>query len=274
MASKKLRNLIRASGNTGVAGQSFRNHVTGAGSGARMSEYNLYGWQNWASPNYAHDPGHANVFADNTVLAFTFDLNAGSRFGHIKGGAGNWNLHVPEGGGANESVLQNLVWGAQFPVGNSFEVRVRGMYRYSAGMQIVRNWFRDFGNLEPPPDNLDYAWTIDAAGTAPDLAGYDHFNLQIQYIPPQTDTSAGVFNDYLQITYPVDVAPRAGARVWEVEWHDNSSYTNLIHTGAQLTITSGASNAYGEYWYRYKHSGQGSWTNGSPAPVIHDDPRW
>lgn len=42
--SKDLYTLIRASGNSGASGQSFKNHVTGAASGVSMTDYRVTGF--------------------------------------------------------------------------------------------------------------------------------------------------------------------------------------------------------------------------------------
>jgi hypothetical protein len=73
---KTLQYLIKASGNTGSAGQTFRNHVAGATTGAKMSDY-VVGYMLGAGyEGYEFDP----VPSDHTFpLAFDF-YNQGSRF--------------------------------------------------------------------------------------------------------------------------------------------------------------------------------------------------
>ena len=74
--ARTLLNLIKASGYSGVAGQSFRNNVTGAGTGVKMSDYNLDGWV-WdtaGAPTAVAWP-----YASGTSWAMTFTFTEGSK---------------------------------------------------------------------------------------------------------------------------------------------------------------------------------------------------
>lgn len=84
MATKHLKNLIKASNGTtlGTSGQSFKNNVTDAVSGARMTDYNMSAITNFSSSDYyATNPSTHDVkYSDGAVIHFAFDFTGGSRF--------------------------------------------------------------------------------------------------------------------------------------------------------------------------------------------------
>lgn len=108
MATRSLRELIRASGNAGTAGQSFRNHVTGAVTGARMSEYVMLSTA-W-SGSQPQPPGEI-TYAGTVDFGLTFTATANSRFVNIRNALqAAWSLYTLSGNGTATVSWQGFSW--------------------------------------------------------------------------------------------------------------------------------------------------------------------
>lgn len=255
MSHRTILRLIQASGYAGTSGQSFRNNVPGAVSGARTSDYYLDGWGNWTN-SYS-----GGTLAYNATVTLTFDLYAGGRW---------YNLPrkplvalANDGTDPTSTGSASVVSGAlMLPGSNTVQMQVRGgtkivqLHRVFNG--ISKQW-TEYGT-EPNPNPVSVASDIDifaqftsTGSTTPDAYSY---TLHLHY------PGDGDFNDPLDFSFPVTVMGNVTTdnTAASVEWHTNSSYTALYTTGALARVESGGSGpTSGSLWMRYKDNG--AWVN-------------
>jgi hypothetical protein len=102
-----LFHLIKASGNAGTSGQSFRNHVTGAASGTKMSDYKI------STANYAgEEPTTEFPYNHGEVFNMTLTFNGqGNHAHHIKrtGNVIVASVGSPAPNGFSVSSVSNIV---------------------------------------------------------------------------------------------------------------------------------------------------------------------
>jgi len=86
MPLNSLQGLIQASGNSAVAGQSFRNHVAGAVTTANMVGYQLLGLVNWQSSDYypTNFGNHADKYTSGAVIHWTFEFQNNAYWNNIE----------------------------------------------------------------------------------------------------------------------------------------------------------------------------------------------
>lgn len=151
-----VQRLIRASGGTPAAGQSFRHHVAGAASGAAVSDYALHAITTYAQPA-PRDTG--TVHPSGTAATFDFTIEGGSRVQHI--------LRTDEGAVAVQSVLIDPPPAdpppAEFVIGGRGFVTVDGGLKYRVTGTLVLPY-------RPTTETADVAL---AFGFTPDHGGFN-----------------------------------------------------------------------------------------------------
>jgi hypothetical protein len=214
---KTLKALIQASGNTGSAGQSFRNHVAGAVTGARMSEYSRDGWDNW-SQSATTVPHDTNV---DFFFWFTGPALSVGRYAHIMQPIDTSMVEQAD----SETIAANLVSTDLKADGHQLSrvtvnFKGRGVYgTYSGGSgtpSVIKNYWAEYsGTLqnvgEQPGPGADVQWEIAvafASGTyVPPVLGSDF--VEINIVQP---ADAGNFNGELATVRGVTVGQyNAGA---------------------------------------------------------------
>jgi hypothetical protein len=184
---RALRNLIWASGNAGTAGQSFRNHVLGAASGARMSDYVI---GTMMTSGYPTDPWIAlpSVYTFSLDVVFT---GSGPRVHHIQQNAAAaytfWHENMAGGGATMPAV--DVMGFTSYGGGSQHALSVR-LTAPAAGSINVVPLARLLGPM--PPGDDEWPAEFEAAMSAGGSAGTFTFNLMMEYKP-----DIGQFNPWL-----------------------------------------------------------------------------
>lgn len=265
---RTLYGLIRASGYSGAAGQSFRNNVAGAATGVRMSEYVLLGLVNWSSSDYSAGVDVAN----GGVLHFGFDFDAHP----------NWlNIRLPNAWDANqlyavntaesdpqaECLIESLSQPSGFTSGNTFIARFYGRYfapggAWSFSSEAAR--YSDFSGaypaMEEPPDFNDYDYFVSVNFNYSGASTPPYYAENFDFVYPN---DAGEFNPAFTHSIQVDVQARLlPPPSVEVQWSLDSSYTDLtaFDNSTSYNFLANKGMAPITVNYRYRFGGSGSWT--------------
>lgn len=241
---KNLVHLIKASGNTGVAGQSFRNHVTGAATGVAMTDYNI------ASMNLTGDvPDGGTLYspADHTY-SINIGFTEGNKAGLIRrlGNVVTAGMLGPFRPGASVSIVSsNIVVGSS---GSTVGVKVVAGYTPGATPIGVT------GGGSTPCIEVQCSFSLGLSGAG--ASGDQHIFLEIDYFP-----DLAPFNPLLFYSGDAWMANRAQVPDdYEQEWHTNGSYTAL-HSTAQSFSEGSMPQSLHQYYLRARLIGAGSWTN-------------
>jgi hypothetical protein len=269
--SRNLIKLIQASGGGGGAGQTFRNHVTGAGTGVKMTDY-LLGTASWSGLpiDIPENPPFADNITYNVVATFA---DMGPNYPLIRvNGAGPWSQlgSVANNGSA---AVNSATWNdANKTV--TVPYTARGAYDPNTlkTLSSFHFYFRDYTPPDEPPDNELYQVVIRVTATGSDTpSGFTTETFQIGY----GNADIAGFNPAPIIspssTYRVN---RRSHGTWATthEWeaHHSSAYDSLKAS----SILSDNNTTY-DVWIRYRRriefGGNGTWTN--YGQVIWTDPR-
>ena len=222
-----LRDLIKASGNAGTTGQSFRNHVTGAGSGVGMRQYvaGLTFDVTDVLPSTEH-----TYASGSSVYTRIIYLSTGTKFSQIRqNGTTPWTQigSASTTGGLRPS---SVVWD---DTGRTATANYTLIGEYDSNtlqsLNSFQAWFLGYTNPARPDDNDTGGYTVRASpvvtgGGSP--SGSTTMTYQWQYVP-----DIGPFNptytDPTSVTVAVNRRAYPGwATYYETEYHDNSGYTN------------------------------------------------
>lgn len=190
---KNLRELIRASGTSGIDGQSFKTNVTQAGQGIKMTDYLVTGWTfTEKPPDPIEVPGA--TLPDNSLIYITASFARGGNAGAIqRTDAAAWGISMfPVNGnpGITSIALEeitNTSNGATIRLG----LRVRGALVSNATTQAT-NAIAWEGLQTPAVPNPPTGITVQ--GT--------RFSTQ----PVQTNGDGGANNYYVDLLYDPDMA--------------------------------------------------------------------
>lgn len=276
---RTLQGLIRASGYAGVAGQSLRNNVRGAATGASVAAYILEALPNWRSSNYVAGQQYLN----GAYLDFLFDMQAADWFYHLR----NYNLPTPANltvhvhGGVDASLQEietdaevnpvagvDSAWDAGINgvryLDNKVRVQLLGKREYygQTVTGMYKNWYGNYDQYEIPFGDQMEPWIIEAQtdSAATGSAGYSDVYFQFRY--PQ---DAGAFNPEFQSPqYNVSVQNRQVQRALEFHWSSNSLFNDTLSTEQYVTFNTndpatGVTNGY--VYLRYRVVGTTTWTN-------------
>lgn len=228
---RTLRNLILASGNAGTSGQSFRNHVTGATSGTKMSDYNL------GSASFTNQPvDDVGNYPDqyDAVITVTF-AGVGGKFDLIKRSftdAANWNVSVIGGLGASVAI-QSLT--SSGPTNAVITTRIRSPFRTDGslfGSAAFANGTQSLG--DPEPILITGSASNPGAAAASTVQGF------ISYFPDNGPYNPTITNGS---GWSAPFSHRAlDATAFSWEWYtstsDRSSSTNMLSNSRTFTLTT------------------------------------
>jgi hypothetical protein len=252
---RTLRYLVKAkTGSFPTTGQSAKT-LLGASSGDRGSDWFISSWAYGGS-----EPSESPAFpySDGHSFAMTFTITRGSKASQIQRTGSVLGI-TPSGPAGFSAVLTtNSVVGAT----GSVTVQVTApYYNNSASVVAGQHWFRDYTYpTEPPPGAGTLPVTMRAQISGASGTGQQNVAFTIYYKPDTAD--ADQFNPNLTKTYsniPFYNRPEA-VTDFEIEWHLNSSYTNLAHTGASFEEDSDPLESW-TYYLRYRRIGETSWVN-------------
>lgn len=266
--ARDLISLIQASNFGGTAGQSFRNHVTGAMDGTKMSDYLIpeISVDSAPSPNVAYPKsqsfsvsftlsnfgGSASAILQRTLSAWSLQMlpvsgtTSGLEYRFLSGGAG-----PGIGGGPGGGAVAFAVSGAQ--VGS---VTYSGSCRFNTPSSLTpadpeRIRFESFVTTTNPGGAYSIAEFIPSF--APDIGGFN----DVLY-PTGSGLNGGFPISSSQ--RPVDISQ------FNVEWHGNSSYSGTPSGSSTIYVTGFISEPGDTHtiWLRTRVTATGSWTNYGP----------
>lgn len=227
-----------------------------------MSDYKLTGWTLSGVPN-------GGPHAHGTTFHITIDFTQNSHAQYIKrvGNVVDLNRTVGVATGTNVTKTgSNVVAGA---TGSTLDIALQGGIIHSGNVAIPANtpWFQGYAYPSDPgggsPANVTwqaYLNNPNGGGIANDL------EFDISYLP-----EFGQFNPIQSDHVITQVVSRAETIAdYEIEWHDNASYTSLIASGSGF-IWATSPGSFTEFWMRSRPIGAVGWTN--LGSVSFFDPR-
>lgn len=266
MATRRLTELIKCSGNAASSGQSFLGHVSGAESGAHATEYELTGW------DWTGGPAGADVFPQDS--GHTYDMTGsflgGSRIANIiRQGTGLLavsNVVVNAGGSVSLDASEVS--------GSSATASITIVAPYNPGATVSMSgsatYHYDGADHDTPPSSgyseAHFRAVVTGGGGTSD-GDYDNVEFDLSII--NVNAGTGAFNDNPTPLHCIAATNHRGIPPadFTVEWHDNSSYTHLVSGAADyfpnesdFAPTSPPNTGY-SLWLRYKAPGESTFTN-------------
>lgn len=229
--SYSLRDLIRASGYAGVAGQSFRNHVSGAGPGAAMSQYKCNGW------SFSGEPAPELTYSEGQAFTIAVDFSQGTYAEWIKR-AGSGLITINPGlspYGFDVYNQASTVVGAATGSSASFNVHAP----YASGYSFDGScWYTGYTAPTVPATTGTEQITFYGEVFADAASGTDACSVQFSYVP-----DIGPFNPTLTHTFPFTMNRRAASTnnadyLWEWRDADSGGGTLLYNGGPTYTVNS------------------------------------
>lgn len=237
--SRTLKNLIKASGNSGVAGQSFRNHVTGSVTGAHMTDYNVDGW------SFSAPPTNGNTYTGTQNFGGSITFTQGSRASNIKR-TGAVIVVSPTGDvftGGKITVTTNSIVGAS--TGSSLNVQVIAGYNSTTSSPVGNSgWFDGYTSPANPGGTSPANVTMFGSLTGVSAATGSQFYQWHEIYTPDIGPYNADFDEIRQIFMNNRLETTSD---WEWEWHANSSYTSLLASTVAYTFASSPDGLYTFY---------------------------
>jgi hypothetical protein len=254
MSAFTLRNLIRASGFAGVSGQSFRNHVTGAGSGAAMSQYKITAWSFTGTSNLpstsplggSYEDGH--VFS-NIDIVFT----QGSRAFNIKRTGAAMTVAGSGPYGFSVTASQSIVGGA---TGSLVTFTCRSPF--SSEQVITGNaWYNGYNRPNLPPSGSGSVQVDFTANTTSSTAsGVQNCQILCTYVPDIGDFNPTLTQNYVNIPFANRIEQVGD---FNYEWRTTSSRSTGSVVGTSPTLSIQSAPGYSvSYWLFYQRKLSGS----------------
>lgn len=276
--SLNLIALIKAGGSSGASGQTFKNDVPGAAAGVRMTDYRI------SEVSFSGEPlpdivgGYNSGDTFNIVATFT----RGSQAYRIQRNLSSaWTVSTLDSDliSSRASITSFSSSGSPSGATHSLNVQVTGSK--SGTVTDAASGSQDTSGLDTDPWPINQ-YSITFGGGS---GGQSEIELVLQYNP---DSAA--FNPVLDNLdsfgagwkFMMDRSSYS-ASDFDIEWHGNSSFTDLVITGATLPghlldsyyPTSMDGLMPGEsltMYVRYRPVSGGAWTkyNTSGAVVVND----
>lgn len=284
--ARNLKNLIKASGYAGTSGQSFRNHVAGAASGVKMSDYNM------GNPAWTNTPNPSTTYATPTTfsnLTLTLGVYNAKASQIQETTTASWQVAYISPLSTASATLNSVSWASNVA---TVSITVNGELTTGTPTTTASVWYQGYtypylpyggsGNTDPntcSPDcetAFNVSFTMSANPVA--ASGSTTNNLSVQYVP---DKYGAQYNPTIWGPGPTaggtwtvnqDRRPGAQPTVDAVQWATDASFTNVVSTSQTYTISSDNNN-YTELYLRYKLDGAGSWTDYPSNPLVWQDPR-
>jgi len=269
MSSHDLIQLIKCSGYAATSGQSFRNHVAGAASGAKMSDYIV------TALDWTGGPAGADVFPQDSghVYSMVGNFIGGSRIGNIirQGSATGLftisSITINPGG--------SVVLNSNTVSGSSALADVEIIAPYNPGATISESgsatyYYSGTDQSSPPASGYcqaHFSARVTGSGGTAD-GGYDNVTFDLSM--PNVNAYTGDFNANPAALSCVAATNHRGIPYTDftVEWHSNSSYTALVSSSPDyypdesvFAPSSPPSGGYTLYLRYYLTSGGVSWNN-------------
>ncbi len=295
--ARNLKNLIIASGYAGVSGQSFRNHVTGSGTGTAMSDYNM-GSPSWTN-GFTQLLSGAPYPTPYTKTDLTLTLGLfNSKADKIQSkNLSNWTLSVISPGSTASGSLNSISWSGNI---GTLNLTLFGELTTGTPTTNLTRWYQGYTSpyvpfettIGPPYTcttlencgncvsdcttsyNVDFTFSVNgisASGSADSdiYLSYAPDNYSAGYNPPiygpgpTGGSSWSITQNRRDGSIPV---------VTSIEWATDSGFTNVVSTSTTYTISSDHL-ANVDVYLRYKLDGAGSWTEHPSNPINWTDPR-
>lgn len=258
--TRDLLNLIKCSGYAGTSGQSFRNNVTGAASGTKMSDYKVTDWIWDGLPVLGRD------WSSGTVFTVSADIIGGSKASNIiKQGAGLIAISpvsVPEGGSATVdcSVSGLSIAGT---------ITIVGGHPESTGALLTGNAVVLNDISGDAPAHVLFKGVLGSGASSDGLS--QEFTLALSF--PNMNTGTGSFNPDLGAGGTTQFQVSITDRDYDItdftqEWYSDSGYTTLVGDGTGVDWTDpGVGGNYTPgpwsktYYMRWRMHPTDSWTN-------------
>lgn len=278
-----LIELIKASGGAGSSGQTFRNNVTGAGNGIKVSDYKI------TNVSWSGYPNEGSSYNDNHTFSITATVTRNTQAYRIQRTASNAftiTLSYYSGGYGNGSYTLDSFSADGSPAGSSFSlnIRVRGpnnTANATAYGQINYTYRGDGGTplSSVPAGGFEWAgnYSVIPNNTA---VGSSQLSLRIDYDPDTASFNPGfTTNGSIGVSgatgdYLINIANRGLlSSDLEVNWYTTQSAASTNNTSSAEFIASGTSLAWSSYdiftgtnqdvWYTWRASGAGlnSWSS-------------
>jgi hypothetical protein len=257
-----LLDAIKASGNTGAAGQSFLSQVTGAVSGTGLIDYKIVGFS-----GIAGYPDAIFTYTNAEDFLVTFNVDRNAKYSNIETLGDVLILvtgSVPPGGSIVKS--SSNIAGAT----GSFGVHIDGGVNTVGTFSGDTTYTTQYTEAHPTRVQIHFACLLSGGSSG----GTSIAEFAFRYHP-----DIGPFNDDVWAPNDVDwytahMTKRAMlVSDCVVEWHNNSSYTSLAGTGSPFNVTSDAAlgAASTTLYLRVQKPGSGIWNN--IGAVTWTDPR-
>jgi hypothetical protein len=255
--------LIRASGFSGVSGQSFVNNVLplGAKSGTKMSDYKLTAW------SFAGEPVPETTYEEGDAFALTVDFVQGLMAEYIKlTGAGRIVI-TPQLSPAGFDVYNTASSVVGPASGSSASLNVHAPYGGSISYDGTA-WFSGYIPPDKPAGAGGESVAFQGIVISSGASGTDACSFRLSYVP-----DVGPFNPTLTHDFPLTMARRnystdASQYLWE--WYSDDTYSTLVHTGDSFTVTSFPGDSF-TYYLRARKTAGDPWTNVGAVTFV--DPR-
>ena len=259
MATRDLISLVKDAGYAASAGQGFDVNVPNSNANTHMIDYILTDWS-WATSDYSS----SSSYAYDTVLHFAFSFVSGDHFQYIRRPFSEIAVavDVPSDPGSYGTVTivdggyDYNPWG--IPAQHGIAVRIRG----ALTKRPIASWTESFGYTDGAAEFTDPSYATEMyADFTPTYnsgsSGYHTFPIRFTY-------PSALFNDGLSYSPGnVTVMGTLGYNSYDIEWYDDSGYTNLVASGTtRVTMAdidnSGTKPDYGIWYIRYREE-NGSW---------------
>src|SRR3954468_17540838 len=225
-----LKNLIKASGNSGAVGQSFRNHVAGAVTGAAMTDYKI------TALSFASPPTNGNTYTGTQNFGGSITFTQGSRASNIKRTGAVYTIS-PSGmfdTGGSVTLTTNSIVGAS--TGSSINIQVKAGYDDNGSSPVGNpGWFDGYTSPTVPAgtgsDNVTMFGSLTGVSA---VSGSQFFQWTETYTP-----DIGPYNSDFSFLRQIYMNNRLEDTTdWDWEWHANSSYTSLLSSTDTYTFGS------------------------------------
>lgn len=260
---RDLLHLIKASGFSGVSGQNFLNHVTGAASGAGMVDYNLISWD--LDQDDPGDGGETELTSPQS-WALTFALTKNSRFHHIqRTDSGAVGVNISSGGvsvpGSSASLSSIAITATQVaftlnvaskPIPGAQPNSTIASY-HNPGVWGVGKWFANASYPTLPggsnAESIEFFLDTTSGVGSPGSQVYD---VDVHYTPDN-----GPYNPTLTDSYPILMEDRVVTLSdFEIQWSNDAS--TVASTGNYHTRLQSAFGESFSVYYRYRYAGSGA----------------
>lgn len=260
--ARNLKAAIIASGFAGTVGQSFKNHVTGAVSGDKLSDWLVSAWASWTGEPAA--PSAFTIYPNGQAFALVGTVTRGPRASNIQqltAARFTAGLTPQAGSPSGYSVVINSV--TNTGTGGVFTINVTVTSANTGSM--VGSVTASPGS--EPASGDPWSWTLWLDQTG--VSGETDFWLDITYNPDTGGFSAVInnftFNGNLN-GWPLRLANRGyESSELSFRWWDNASDAasenvgTIISTATQLNFTTYTVGDNVDRWVRWRY-GAGAWS--------------